>query len=102
MILIDPPRHYKGWSWASCHMGSDTSPDELIAFGLAIGLKLSWFQTHNRPHFDLSPKYRRIALLRGAVEVTTVEWVRRVPKGRLTRDEIRRSAASAPTRPCGL
>lgn len=61
-----------------CHMWADT-PEELHALAARIGLRRSWFQEHSRlPHYDLTPGRRRAALAAGAIEMSVVEWRKRV------------------------
>ena len=60
MILVDETRrHRSGW-W--CHMVSDRSVEELHAFASEIGLRRKWFQDGPRPHYDLRPSKRRLAV----------------------------------------
>lgn len=71
----------RGW-WAkkggSCHMASDTSETELLAFARALGLPDGWYQQHPiHPHYDLNADWRRKALLQGAREATNVDFVKR-------------------------
>jgi hypothetical protein len=78
MILVDETRrHRSGW-W--CHMVSDRSVEELHAFALEIGLRRRWFQDGPRPHYDLRPSKRRLALAKGAKEVNTRLLVRRMAR----------------------
>ncbi len=84
MILVDEIRHYpqavgsrKLWS----HMTSDASEAELHEMAQAIGLRREWFQDHpTHPHYDITPPKRRAAIARGAVEVTSIEALRRCYK----------------------
>lgn len=64
------------WPWdKSAHMAAD-SIEELHAFALSIGLKRHWFQNHRRlPHYDLTEKRRKVAVRRGAVEITRAQVV---------------------------
>jgi hypothetical protein len=62
-----------------CHMLSDTTREELIAFAVSIGLRKSWLQ--DKPsgvHFDVTEGKRRLAVVRGAIEISyrTDEWKR--------------------------
>jgi hypothetical protein len=61
MILADGiRRHRSGW----CHMVSDRYVEELHAFASEIGLRREWFQGGPRPHYDLRPSKRRLAMSR--------------------------------------
>ena len=53
-----------------CHMFADTE-DELHLLAYKIGLKRSWFQTKRYPHYDLTPSKRKLAIMNGAVEMST-------------------------------
>jgi hypothetical protein len=90
MIMVDelrlwpgaPPPFHRG----SCHLTTDGPLDALHAFARKIGLKRSWFQEHpSAPHYDLTPRRRRAAILEGAVEVSAreqaIERVRRRSAG---------------------
>lgn len=56
-----------------CHMTADTK-DELHAFAAKIGRKRCWF--HKGNHYDLTEKFRSIAVSMGAKEVTPIEMSR--------------------------
>jgi hypothetical protein len=85
MILVDDirkyktgPRDYPYW----CHMASDDLTDagleELHAMAQLIGLKREWFQDHPRhPHYDLPPHKRELAIVSGAIAVSSRELVMR-------------------------
>lgn len=61
-----------------CHMTSDVSEQELHEFAQALGLLRAWFQAHpTHPHYDVTPKKRALALLHGAVEVSSLELLQR-------------------------
>jgi len=78
MILVDETRrHRSGW-W--CHMVSDRSVEEMHAFASEIGLRRRWFQDGPRPHYDLRPSKRRLAVAKGAMEVNTRVIVRRMAR----------------------
>ena len=68
----------KNMTWShneSCHLVAD-SIEELHEFAKQLGLKRSWFQ--NRPwlpHYDLTQNKRRLAVKKGAIEITTSELV---------------------------
>ena len=78
MILVDETRrHRSGW-W--CHMVSDRSVEELHAFASEIGLRGRWFQDGPRPHYDLRPSKRHLAVAKGAKEVNVRVLVRRMAR----------------------
>lgn len=79
-VYIDPIRRAKGQMW--CHMAAD-SVGELHDFAERIGVKRARFQNHRIPHYDLSPKRRRIAVAAGAVEVSSRQIVHMFRKGRI-------------------
>ena len=72
----------KKWLYKeSCHLIAD-SIGELHEFAMWLGLKPSWFQNHPRlPHYDLTQNKRRLAVKKGAIEITTFELVS-IMKGR--------------------
>ena len=74
MILVDPVRRHPSGEW--CHMVSDGSVEELHAFASEIGLRRRWFQDGPRPHYDLRPSKRRLAVAKGAKEVNVRVLVR--------------------------
>ena len=79
MILVDGiRRHRSGW-W--CHMVSDRSVEELHAFASEIGLRPEWFQGGARPHYDLRPSRRRVAVCKAAEEVGARELAERMARG---------------------
>ena len=75
MILVDPIRRHQSGEW--CHMVSDKSVGELHEFAATIGLKRKAFQGVSRPHYDLRPSKRRLAVSMGAQEVGMRDLVRR-------------------------
>lgn len=75
MILVDRIRHYPSGEW--CHMVSDESVEELHEFAARIGMKRRAFQNTSRPHYDLRPSTRRLAVSLGAEEVGMKDLVRR-------------------------
>ena len=75
MILGDPIRRHRSGEW--CHMVSDESVEELHEFAARIGLKRKAFQGVSRPHYDLRPSKRRLAVSMGAQEVGMRDLVRR-------------------------
>ncbi len=79
MILVDDIRRYRSGWW--CHMVSDRSVEELHAFASEIGLRREWFQGGSRrPHYDLRPSRRRVAVSRGAEEVNVRDLVKRMAR----------------------
>jgi len=62
-------------------MVSDRSVEELHAFASEIGLRREWFQSGPRPHYDLRPSERRVAVSKGAEEVDARELVKRMTRG---------------------
>lgn len=65
-------RHGNKW----CHMtvGKNDSLEELHSLASTIGLKRSYFQNHAfYPHYDLTPSKRRLAISKGAVEISNLE-----------------------------
>jgi Protein of unknown function (DUF4031) len=64
-----------------------TDIEELIQFGVKIGLKPGWFQNHpTHPHYDiLSKAFRTAVFQNGAVSVTSREIVQLMLSGKLCR-----------------
>ena len=63
------------WPWRDrmwCHMVSDTSLDELHAFARWLGIPERGFQGD---HYDIPEEAREIALIEGAVAVTSRDVV---------------------------
>lgn len=54
---------------------SDESLDELFAFADRIGLRRSWFQPGDYPHFDIIDSFRRIAIRHGARQASMREII---------------------------
>ena len=75
MILVDPIMRHRSGAW--CHMVSDESVEELHEFAAKIGLKRKAYQSVSRPHYDLRPSKRRLAVSLGAEEVGIRDLVRR-------------------------
>lgn len=82
-VYVDRLQNYaanpKANSWW-CHMWS-SDLDELHRMAAVIGLKPSWIQvgTTTPPiyHYDLSARFRVLAVQRGAVEVASAAaWIR--------------------------
>ena len=73
-ILIDQPLWwFQGRKW--CHMVSDVSYDELIAFADGMGIPRRGFQGD---HYDIPEEYRDDMIAAGAVEVESRELLRRL------------------------
>jgi len=76
MVYVDEAR----WPWRGqlwCHLSADTLA-ELHAFAGSIGLKRSWFQCPPKtryPHYDMNENRRRVAVAKGAKEITGRELV---------------------------
>jgi len=68
----------KRWRYsAACHMWADTL-EELHAMAGKLGLKMSWFQNHERlPHYDLTINKRALALRLGAVKMSLRDHYRK-------------------------
>jgi hypothetical protein len=75
MILVDPIMRHSSGEW--CHMVSDESVEELHEFAAKIGLRRKAFQSVSRPHYDLRPSKRQLAVSLGAEEVGKRDLVRR-------------------------
>jgi len=81
-VYVDRLQNYtanpKSNSWW-CHMWADNA-GELNTMAMTIGLKHSWLQVRPTPpiyHYDLSAKFRSLAVQHGAVEVASAaEWIR--------------------------
>lgn len=73
-VYVDGERNGFG-RMVMCHMLADT-PDELHAMADAIGMKRQWYQSPDKasfPHYDLSLTRRKLAVAKGAKEVTRQE-----------------------------
>ncbi len=67
-IAVDVLMHHGWHKGPSCHLISLTNDQaQLDAFALDIGLRRSW---KDGDHYDLVASKRRLAVERGAVEVT--------------------------------
>ena len=99
MILIDQARWwYRERRW--CHLVSDRDLEELHAFAAENGIPERGFQGD---HYDVPEEYRGALIAAGAVEVTSVELVRRLRAAglRLTPAERRRRSAAIGRPPSG-
>lgn len=91
MIYVDEPNLTYRRSNEWCHMFSDELADpctELHRFAIQIGLNHSWFQNPapgDHPHYDVSPKYRVLALANGATFKPGKEWIRDIVRPRRVR-----------------
>lgn len=96
-VLVDPLRAYPHAGLAVehwCHMAVDGGFEELHGFAAALGIPRTRFQGD---HYDLPPWVRERALAAGAVEVPTVELLRRMagPRGDRARRRLRERFLSA-------
>lgn len=64
-----------------CHMIADTE-NELHEMAGKIGMRRSWFQAGSVPHYDVSKGKRKLAVERGAIEITMRELIARVREER--------------------
>lgn len=61
-----------------CHMIAD-SLDELLSFGLSIGLKKEWIQYNETfPHFDISIFYKEKAIKLGILELNNMDFAKKI------------------------
>lgn len=78
MILVDPlgPRQAPWRGGIGCLIISDESVAELLDFAQRVRLRLAWYR-HRRfneaPYYELTPRWRKIALEAGARSVTRRE-----------------------------
>lgn len=78
-IYVDPLRDYQaitgqGLPGLWCHMLTGSDLEELHLFAEQIGISRRRFQPHPRhPHYDLNPSARQIAVVLGAIELSTRE-----------------------------
>jgi len=72
-IYIDPLMHgnFKmyGRYYKTCHMFTDGSEADLIAFGEYMGLKKCWIHRGLLVHYDLTAAKRAAAIAQGAIPV---------------------------------
>lgn len=86
MIYVDSIRTYPASSVAPrarrfglewCHLWSDGPLEELLDFGIRLGLRPQWLDAGAIvPHFDLTPARRARALELGAVEGSLRDYLR--------------------------
>lgn len=81
-ILIDSFHNgargpFRYWHRRCGHLVSDASIEELHEFAENLGLNREWFQTKSIPHYDLTGALYELALVRGAILVSSREIVRR-------------------------
>lgn len=73
-VYVDSDRNVFG-RMVMCHMLADT-PAELHAMAEAIGMRRHWYQSPDKasfPHYDVSITRRRLAVEKGAKELTRQE-----------------------------
>ena len=72
-IYIDPllPQGFKmyGRYYKTCHMFTDGTEADLIAFGEYMGLKKCWIHRGSLVHYDLTAAKRAAAIAQGAIPV---------------------------------
>lgn len=63
MVYVDSLRKADWRYQESCHLTADTK-EELVAFGIQLGLKEKWLQISRsgKPHFDLTKSKRATAI----------------------------------------
>ena len=71
-----PSDDWRNGQW--CHMWCDGDEAELHAVAARIGMKRSWFQSHDPRfhHYDLRPHKRELALENGAHYMPLKQWIR--------------------------
>jgi hypothetical protein len=62
------------------HLVSDTSLEELHEFALSLGLRRESLHLKSVPHYDLTGEVYELALIRGAILVSSREIVRRAAR----------------------
>lgn len=71
---INPVARRWGMKW--CHLFGDDE-EELHLFARSLGLKRSYYQEHRvLPHYDLVTSKRYLALLYGAKEKSSLDFLR--------------------------
>ena len=97
-VYVDNLRDY-GWRHGpSCHLIAD-SVEELMEFGVSMGMREEWFQAKSTPHFDLTVSGREVAVQNGAVELTQRELVQKLRQLRKKRFDAE-AAANAKKAAC--
>jgi hypothetical protein len=86
MIVVNACRPC-GAPWpggVACHLLSDESEHELLAFAQGLRIPLRWYQVAplSAPHFDLSPSWRKRAIAAGAVTVDRLGMVEAIRRWR--------------------
>jgi len=85
-VYVDELRDYyalrgSGLPGLWCHLVTDGTIEELHEFAMRLGRSPRRFQDHPRhPHYDLMPSSRALAVVLGAVEVTSSQIVRILDK----------------------
>lgn len=76
-IYVDEPIFpFRGQMY--CHMATDDDIEKLHQMAVRLSLKRSWFQNNpGHPHYDISPNKRTLAVEYGAVEVSTIELIKK-------------------------
>lgn len=71
-----PSRDWRQGEW--CHMWTDGTDADLVAFAASIDLKAEYLQTANPRfhHFDLRPSKRFEALAKGAKPMPLKDWLK--------------------------
>ena len=78
-VYVDQLHYYsnrgiRNGDW--CHLFADTI-EELHGFAVRCGVQRVWFQEKKHPHYDLTKGARRVAIINGAIEITTKEYLRK-------------------------
>ena len=91
-VYVDQPTLRQGKFNSYCHMMTDGDLWELHDFAEELGLR-RYFQNKPRfPHYDISPRKRKLAIALGAEEITTEEMIKRCSKPiPIVHDAIKRS-----------
>lgn len=74
-VRSGPVIHDSRW----CHMTADTT-EELTAFAISLGLKAKYIQFPGtwKEHYDVTSQKRKLAVAKGAVEISYSDSVRRM------------------------
>lgn len=88
-VYVDPMMtSLKSARWPytkACHLFADTL-EELHVFAASIGLRRRWFQNReDMPHYDLVGSKRRLAVKKGAEQVSLFFVVKRLQANRKAR-----------------